>query len=71
MLEPKQLIKIDFKKYSVIEGGIGPSQRWSGLQQFMIKLTEISKSVIGMTLFVLNDEKPARPLCYLFVAVIA
>ena len=37
----------------------------------MIKLTEISKSVIGMALFVHNDEKLARPLYHLFVAFIA
>ena len=64
--EQRELFKSDLRKRSVIEGRIGTSKRKYGLDRIMTKLVATSKSVSGMTFFVMNTEKILRFLRLLF-----
>ena len=51
----------------MIEGRIGTSKRKYGLDRIMTKIVAISRSVIGMVMFVANAEKilSCRAYCLL------
>ena len=64
-------VESDLRKRSVIEGRIGRSKRKYGLDRILTKLIATSRSVIGITFFVINSEKILSLLSMILVLLVS